>query len=51
VRVHGETIFGRKPEAGVFALGDRYMSGRCARFRTSGGRLYVPIWTRRTAPS
>jgi hypothetical protein len=41
VRVDGETIFGRKPEAGVFALGDRYMSGRHARFRTSAGRLYV----------
>jgi hypothetical protein len=41
VRVDGETIFGRKPEAGVFALGDRYMSGRHARFRAAGGRLYV----------
>ena len=41
VRVDGEMIFGRKPEAGVFALGDRYMSGRHARFRVGGGRLYV----------
>jgi hypothetical protein len=41
VRVDGETVFGRKPEAGVFALGDRYMSGRHARFRAAGGRLYV----------
>lgn len=41
VRVDGETVFGRKPEAGVFALGDRYMSGRHARFRSAGGRLYV----------
>jgi hypothetical protein len=41
VRVDGETIFGRKPEAGVFALGDRYMSGRHARFRAAGGRVYV----------
>jgi hypothetical protein len=41
VRVEGETIFGRKPEAGVFALGDRYMSGRHARFRAANGRLYV----------
>jgi hypothetical protein len=41
VRVDGETIFGRKPEAGVFALGDRYMSGRHARFRAASGRLYV----------
>jgi len=41
IRVDGETVFGRKPEAGVFALGDRYMSGRHARFRVGGGRLYV----------
>jgi hypothetical protein len=41
VRVDGETIFGRKPEAGVFALGDRYMSGRHARVRTANGRVYV----------
>jgi hypothetical protein len=41
VRVDGEMIFGRKPEAGVFALGDRYMSGRHARLRAAGGRLYV----------
>ncbi|HEU0053643.1 MAG TPA: FHA domain-containing protein, partial [Longimicrobium sp.] len=31
----------RKPEPGVHALGDRYMSGRHARFRTAGGRLLV----------
>ena len=41
VRVEGEIVVGRKPEAGVFALGDRYMSGRHARFRSAGGRLYV----------
>jgi hypothetical protein len=41
VRVDGELTVGRKPEAGVFALGDRYMSGRHARFRTISGRLYV----------
>jgi len=41
VRVDGETIFGRKPEAGVFALGDRYMSGRHARVRAANGRVYV----------
>jgi hypothetical protein len=41
IRVDGETVFGRKPDAGVFALGDRYMSGRHARFRCAGGRLYV----------
>jgi hypothetical protein len=41
VRVDGEMVVGRKPEPGVFALGDRYMSGRHARFRATGGRLYV----------
>jgi len=41
VRVDGEIILGRKPEPGVFATGDRYMSGRHARFRLSHGRLSV----------
>jgi hypothetical protein len=41
VRVDGELVVGRKPEQGVFALGDRYMSAKHARFRTAGGRLYV----------
>jgi hypothetical protein len=41
VRVDGELVVGRKPEPGVFAMGDRYMSGRHARFRTAGGRLLV----------
>jgi hypothetical protein len=41
VRVDGELTVGRKPEPGVFALGDRYMSGRHARFRSGGGRLFV----------
>ena len=41
VRVDGEMTVGRKPEPGVFAMGDRYMSGRHARFRFAGGRLYV----------
>jgi len=41
VVVDGEVTVGRKPEPGVFALGDRYMSGRHARFRAAGGRLTV----------
>ena len=41
VRVDGELVVGRKPEPGVHALGDRYMSGRHARFRTAGDRLLV----------
>jgi hypothetical protein len=41
LRVQGEMVVGRRPEAGVFALGDRYMSGRHARFRAGGGRLTV----------
>ena len=41
VRVEGEIILGRKPEPGVFATGDRYMSGRHARFRLAHGRLSV----------
>lgn len=41
VRIEGDTVVGRKPEAGVLALGDRYMSARHARFRVAGGRLLV----------
>ncbi|HEX5724303.1 MAG TPA: FHA domain-containing protein [Longimicrobiaceae bacterium] len=41
VAVDGELVVGRRPEPGVFALGDRYMSGRHARFRAGGGRLTV----------
>jgi hypothetical protein len=41
LRVDGDMTVGRKPEPGVFALGDRYMSGRHARFRAAGGRLFV----------
>ncbi len=41
VRVDGELVVGRKPEPGVFALGDRYMSGKHARFFAGGGRLTV----------
>ncbi|HEU0298932.1 MAG TPA: FHA domain-containing protein [Longimicrobium sp.] len=41
VRVDGEVTLGRKPEAGVQATGDRYMSGRHARFRAGGGRVTV----------
>ena len=41
VRISGETVVGRRAEPGVTALGDRYMSGRHARFRVAGGRLTV----------
>lgn len=41
VRIDGETVLGRKPDAGVQATGDRYMSSRHARFRASGGRVTV----------
>ncbi len=41
LRVEGELIVGRRPEPGVYALGDRYMSGRHARFHASAGRLTV----------
>lgn len=41
VRLEGEVTLGRKPEPGVFATGDRYMSGRHARFRSQGGRVTV----------
>ncbi|HET6232858.1 MAG TPA: FHA domain-containing protein [Longimicrobiaceae bacterium] len=41
LRVEGEMVVGRRPEPGVFALGDRYMSGRHARFRAAQGRLTV----------
>jgi FHA domain len=41
VRIDGDVILGRKPEAGVQATGDRYMSSRHARFRASAGRVTV----------
>lgn len=41
IAVQGELVVGRKPEAGVFALGDRYMSGRHARFAQRGGQVTV----------
>jgi hypothetical protein len=41
IRVDGEMILGRRPEPGVFALGDRYMSGRHARLSARGGRVTV----------
>ena len=34
-------VLGRKPDAGVQATGDRYMSSRHARFRAQGGRVTV----------
>ena len=41
VRFDGEVVVGRKPDAGVQATGDRYMSSRHARFRAAGGRVTV----------
>jgi hypothetical protein len=41
VHVAGEVVLGRKPEPGVHATGDRYMSGRHARIRASGGQVSV----------
>jgi hypothetical protein len=41
VRIEGEVTLGRKPEPGVQATGDRYMSGRHARFTARGGRVTV----------
>jgi len=41
ISVQGELTVGRKAEAGVFALGDRYMSGRHARFQQRGGEVTV----------
>jgi hypothetical protein len=41
LRVDGELVVGRKPEPGVFPLGDRYMSGRHARLTSRGGRVTV----------
>lgn len=41
VRFDGEVVLGRKPDAGVQATGDRYMSSRHARFRAQGGRVTV----------
>ncbi|HEX2091242.1 MAG TPA: FHA domain-containing protein [Longimicrobiaceae bacterium] len=41
VQIQGEAVLGRKSAEGVLALGDRYMSGRHARIRVSGGRITV----------
>jgi hypothetical protein len=41
LRVSGETIVGRRSDAGVEGLDDRYMSGRHARLRVEGGRAWV----------
>jgi pSer/pThr/pTyr-binding forkhead associated (FHA) protein len=41
VRIEGDVVLGRKPDAGVQATGDRYMSSRHARFRVSGDRVTV----------
>jgi hypothetical protein len=41
VRVDGELVLGRRADAGVFPLGDRYMSGRHARIAARAGRVTV----------
>ena len=41
LRVQGEMTLGRKAEAGVFGIGDRYMSSRHARLRVEGGQVWV----------
>ncbi len=41
IPLRGEVVVGRKPEAGVTALGDRYMSGRHARFAQRGAQVTV----------
>jgi hypothetical protein len=41
LRVSDEVVLGRRSEPGVTGTGDRYMSGRHARFRVSDGRLRV----------
>jgi hypothetical protein len=41
LRVGGEVIVGRRATDGVVGLEDRYMSGKHARLRAAGGRLWV----------
>lgn len=41
LRVQGEVTLGRRAEAGVTGVGDRYMSSRHARLRVEGSRLWV----------
>lgn len=42
IRIESELTVGRKDEAGsIVGLGDRYMSGRHARFHLAGDRLYI----------
>ena len=41
IRVEGELVLGRKAEAGVQGVGDRYMSSRHARLHVEAGRLFV----------
>ena len=41
LRVEGETIVGRRPDAGVQGLEDRYMSSRHARIHVERGAVHV----------
>jgi hypothetical protein len=41
LRVEGEVTLGRRAEAGVLGVGDRYMSSRHARLRVEGGKLWI----------
>lgn len=41
LRIDGETVVGRRAEDGVRGMGDRYMSGRHARFRVENGRVSI----------
>lgn len=41
LRVSGETVVGRRADAGVQGLDDRYMSGRHARLRVEAGRVWA----------
>ena len=41
LQVNGELTVGRKSEPGVHGIGDRYMSGKHARFHVERGKLWV----------
>ncbi len=41
LRISGETVVGRKSDAGVLGLGDRYMSGKHARLVFDGRQLRI----------
>ena len=49
LQVNGELTVGRKSEAGVHGIGDRYMSSRHARLHVERGGLYAELFAMQAA--